>query len=111
MRPFFTFMTALCLSLPIFITNSYAQPQPDVCKGRQSCFMAFDGRDRGFCEAYVEHKSCFMSFRDRTDEGWCQHLREGKSCFMALNFQARTDCEAGRIPPEHSRWLNLCRGR
>ncbi|MDE1567954.1 hypothetical protein [Aquabacter sediminis] len=73
--------------------------------------MTFDGRDRGFCQAYVEGQSCFMAFSDSTDRGWCQHLREGQSCFMALNGQARTDCEAGRIPREHRHWLTLCQSR
>lgn len=88
MRQLFILPVALSLFLPAFVTHSFAQPQPDVCTGKRSCFMAFDGPDRGFCEAYVE----------------------GKSCFMALNGPARTDCDAGRIPRAHRHWLNLCRG-
>lgn len=110
MRKISILFLGLFLALSGFATPSFAQPQPDVCTGKRSCFMTFDGRDRGFCEAYVEHKSCFMSFNDSTDRGWCQHLREGQSCFMALNGQARTDCDAGRVPREHRHWLNLCRG-
>lgn len=110
MRPLFILMTALSLFLSAFVSPSFAQPRPDICGGGRSCFMTFDGSDRGFCEAYVEGKSCFMAFNDANDRGWCQHLREGKSCFMALNGQARTDCEAGRVPRAHRHWLNLCRG-
>ncbi|MGV2981670.1 hypothetical protein ACERNI_15890 [Camelimonas sp. ID_303_24] len=93
-------------------TTASAQMMPAasaICSGKQSCFMAFNGRDRGFCQAYVEGKSCFMSFSDRTDIGWCQHMREGKSCFMALDGAARADCSAGRYPPDHRRWQYLCR--
>jgi len=85
-----------------------AQPVPEICSKQKSCFITFDGSDRSFCQAYVEGKSCFMAFSDRTDTGWCQYLIEGKSCFMALDGAARTDCEAGRIPREHRRWMNLC---
>lgn len=96
-------LLGLLVALP-----AHAQPRPAICSGGKSCFMTFDGRDRGFCQAYVEGKSCFMSFSDALDIGWCQNIRERKSCFMALNGQARTDCEAGRIPREHRHWLNLC---
>lgn len=92
-----------------FALPAASQTQPEICSGRKSCFMTFNGPERGFCQAYVEGKSCFMSMSDRTDVGWCQNIREGKSCFMALDGQARTDCEAGRIPREHRHWLNLCR--
>jgi len=27
---------------------------------------------------------------------------------MALDGQARTDCNAGRIPREHRHWMRLC---
>lgn len=90
--------------------SAYAQPVPEICSKKKSCFMAFDGPDRGFCQAYVEGKSCFMSFNDASDRGWCQHLREGKSCMMALDGDARRACEAGRIPREHRHWMRLCGG-
>lgn len=88
--------------------SAEAQPLPEICAKKKSCFMTFDGPDRGFCQAYVEGKSCFMSFNDAIDRGWCQHLREGKSCMMALDGDARRDCEAGRVPREHRRWMRLC---
>lgn len=85
-----------------------AQPVPEICRGKKSCFITFNGPDRSFCQAYVEKRSCFMSFNDPVDRGWCQYVREGKSCFMALDGQARADCQAGRVPREHLRWNNLC---
>ena len=97
------------LAIGLAATPLQAQPVPDICS-KQNCFMTFNGSDRSFCQAYVEGKSCFMSFDSGEDRGWCQHLREGKSCMMALDGQARTDCDANRIPREHRHWLNLCRG-
>ncbi|MFG1479232.1 hypothetical protein V5F53_11305 [Xanthobacter sp. V4C-4] len=101
------------LFVPIFcmvlVSPAHAQPRPEICNRSKSCFMTFNGPDRGFCEAYVEGKSCFMAFKDAVDIGWCQTIREGKSCFMALNGQERAQCEAGRIPREHRYWLRLCR--
>lgn len=91
-----------------FSAQAQAQPLPEICAKKKSCFMTFDGPDRGFCQAYVEGKSCFMAFNDASDRGWCQHLREGKSCMMALDGDARRDCEAGRVPREHRRWMRLC---
>ncbi len=88
--------------------SAQAQPVPEICRSKKSCFITFNGPDRGFCQAYVEKRSCFMSFNDAENRGWCQYVREDKSCFMALNGQARADCEAGRIPREHRRWNTLC---
>lgn len=103
------FMT-LIVGVVTSSTLAGAQGVPDVCSGQRSCFMAFDGRDRGFCQAYVERQSCFMAFNDPIDRGWCEHLRDGKSCLMALSGSAQADCNAGRIPREHRHWLRLCRG-
>ncbi|MFK8251270.1 hypothetical protein [Ancylobacter terrae] len=102
-----TFAAFLTLFAALAIVPLQAQSLPEICT-RKNCFMAFDGSDRAFCQAYVEGKSCFMSFNDLDDRGWCQHLREGKSCMMALNGQARSDCEANRVPREHRRWQRLC---
>ncbi|MEM7023040.1 MAG: hypothetical protein AAF637_10660 [Pseudomonadota bacterium] len=98
----------LC-TLMVFVANgTSAQRLPEICTGKQSCFMTFDGPERGFCQAYVEGKSCFMSMEGPVNIGWCQYLLEGKSCFMALDGKARKECEAGRIPKEHRHWLRLC---
>lgn len=100
-------LSVLLCGLLVF-QSAQAQPVPEICRGKKSCFITFNGPDRDFCQAYVEKRSCFMSFNDAENRGWCQYVREGKSCFMALNGQARADCEAGRIPREHRRWNTLC---
>lgn len=92
----------------VFSSPVLAHSLPEICDKKRSCFMAFDGRDRGFCQAYVEGKSCFMSFNDSVDRGWCQHLLEGKSCMMSLDGEARQDCETNRVPREHRRWQRMC---
>ena len=102
-----TFLAFLVLFLGLAALPLRAQPLPEVCS-KKNCFMAFDGSDRSFCQAYVEGRSCFMAFDDPEDRGWCQHLREGKSCMMALDGQARSDCEANRVPREHRHWQRLC---
>ncbi len=86
-----------------------AQRVPEICAQKRSCFMVFDGPERGFCQAYIEGRSCFMSFNDKVDRGWCQYLLEGRSCFMSLDGAERTKCEAGKIPKEHRHWLRLCK--
>ncbi|MBX2996462.1 MAG: hypothetical protein KF681_16695 [Bdellovibrionaceae bacterium] len=75
----------------------------EYCTEGKSCFMAFNGDARNFCEAYGENKSCFMAFNGE-DRGWCEVLKEGKSCFMALNGAAREACERGLIPRRHLFW-------
>lgn len=81
----------------------YHDPVMEACRGEKSCFMALDGTERQFCEAYKENKSCFMAL-DGADRGWCQVLKEGKSCFMALDGQDREQCERGRYPRQHTFW-------
>ncbi|QIB35949.1 hypothetical protein [Ancylobacter pratisalsi] len=80
-----TFLAFLILVLGVATLPLRAQLLPEICS-KKNCFMAFDGSDRSFCQAYVE----------------------GKSCFMALNGQARSDCEANRVPREHRHWQRLC---
>lgn len=76
----------------------------EACTENKSCFMAFNGINQKLCEAYKENKSCFMAF-DGEDRGWCEVIKEGKSCFMALNGRARDLCEQGRVPRHHRFWL------
>lgn len=100
-------LALLMFVVSLAATPLNAQPLPEICT-RKNCVMAFDGPDRGFCQAYVEGRPCSMAFSDSFDRGWCQHLREGRSCTMGLDGQARQDCEANRIPREHRHWLRLC---
>lgn len=100
-------LALVVLFLSVATAPLLAQSLPDICT-KKNCFMAFDGSERGFCQAYVEGKSCFMSFNNSDDRGWCQRLREGKSCMMALDGQARKDCDANRVPREHRHWQRMC---
>ena len=78
----------------------------EVCRENKSCFMALDGRDRELCEAYKGGRSCFMATNNEYDRSWCEFLKESKSCFMAHNdARERERCERGRYPRLHTFWL------
>ena len=87
----------------IDIDHGQSNPVMEACRGEKSCFMALDGVERQFCEAYKEDKSCFMAL-DGTDRGWCQVIKESKSCFMALDGAEKERCERGRYPCNHLFW-------
>ncbi|WP_157684699.1 hypothetical protein [Bdellovibrio bacteriovorus] len=86
--------------------NGVERGRCEVCREGKSCFMALDGRERELCEAYAGGKSCFMATNNSVDRGWCEHLKEGKSCFMALNGEERERCERGHTPRSHAYWVD-----
>ena len=93
---------------PVFEQNDkgfsrQSNPVMEACNGSRSCFMALDGVERNFCEAYKEKRSCFMAL-DGVDRGWCEVLKDGKSCFMALDGADQDQCEQGRYPRKHMFW-------
>jgi hypothetical protein len=89
--------------------SSFAQNSKEniraACNGSKSCFMALDGEERAFCEAYKEKRSCFIAL-DGEERGWCEKIKENKSCFMALDGSAREDCEMGNYPWKHKFWAS-----